>query len=279
MLSNIADIKHPCFSLKCNRYGRIHLPVSPYCNISCVFCDRHSDACEERPGVSNKLLTPQEALIVLRKAMSLSNNITVVGIAGIGDSLASEHAFCTFRLINSEFPDLIKCMSTNGLLLPYCTDEIVDNGIKTLTVTVNSINPYILSRLCEFVNINGHVYYGIEGAKILVENQLDGISKITQKGIIVKVNSVLVPGINDDEIPIISKHVKQAGAILHNITPLIPSGKLKHHPKPTCEQLDKVRCESEKFITVFRNCHQCRADAIGIPGTDDIRKLVYQQCL
>lgn len=268
--------KHPCFFSNCGKYGRIHLPVSPYCNISCVFCDRAMNSHENRPGVSEKLLTPQEALVITRRAMKMSTDITVVGIAGIGDALASDHALCTFRLIHSEFPDLMKCLSTNGLMLPYVIDELLTVGLDTMTVTINALDPRILSKLCDFVKIKGHTYYGVEGAEILIANQLDGIKKITKEGVAVKVNTVLVPEINENQIPLIAETVHKSGAVLHNIIPFIPCGKLRNHLRPTKKQLDKARLASELYIPVFRNCHRCRADAIGIPGKIDIRKSVYE---
>lgn len=274
---SINTIKHPCFSSNCGKYGRIHLPVSPYCNIACVFCDRSIHSNENRPGVSEKLLLPQDALNVIQRTLELSDNITVVGIAGIGDPLASEHALHTLRLIQSEYPNLIKCMSTNGLLLPYKIDNLVAVGLDTLTVTVNAMDPRTLAKLCDYIIIEGHKYYGVQGAKILIANQIEGITKIVKKGVLVKVNSVLVPGINDDQIPLIAKAVHKAGAVLHNIIPFIPCGKLRNYPSPTDEQINEARTESEKYIPVFKNCHHCRADAIGIPGENDIREFVYSQ--
>ena len=51
---------HPCFGGHKNNAGRIHLPVSPGCNIACRFCDRAINDVEERPGVTSKVLKPAE---------------------------------------------------------------------------------------------------------------------------------------------------------------------------------------------------------------------------
>jgi nitrogen fixation protein NifB len=48
--------------------------------------------------------------------LKLCPEITVVGIAGPGDPLATTHALETFKLIHNRYPQLIKCLSTNGLL-------------------------------------------------------------------------------------------------------------------------------------------------------------------
>lgn len=120
----------------------------------------------------------------------------MAGIAGPGDTLATPYALQTFKLIKKEFPDLIKCMSTNGFLLNEKADEVIESGIDSLTVTVNAIDPEIEAKLNKFVYYHGKRYDALEGAKILIENQLAGIKKITDAGITVKVNTVLVPRIN-----------------------------------------------------------------------------------
>lgn len=120
----------------------------------------------------------------------------MAGIAGPGDTLATPYALQTFKLIKKEFPDLIKCLSTNGFLLNEKADEVIESGIDSLTVTVNAIDPEIEAKLNKFVYYHGKRYDALEGAKILIENQLAGIKKITDAGITVKVNTVLVPRIN-----------------------------------------------------------------------------------
>lgn len=112
---NLQD-SHPCFGGHKKNVGRIHLPVSPGCNIACRFCDRVLNDVEERPGVASKIISPEESLGILEKALRLCPDITVAGIAGPGDPLASEYALRTFRLIKVKYPSLIKCMSTNGLV-------------------------------------------------------------------------------------------------------------------------------------------------------------------
>ncbi|MDR0222170.1 MAG: radical SAM protein [Oscillospiraceae bacterium] len=267
---------HPCFSLgRKSNNGRIHLPVSPNCNIFCKFCSRSVNGGENRPGVTANIITPEEALGVTRRALELAPEITVVGVAGPGDALATPYAVETFRLIGAEFPRLIKCMSTNGLLLPEKIGELVQVGINALTVTVNAVSPEILSRLCSGIIYRGKKYGGEHGAKILIENQLEGIRLAAGAGVTVKVNTVLVPDINGEHIGVTAKAVKNAGAKLYNIIPLIPCHELKNFPVPTCSQIESARGAAEEHIKVFRCCQHCRADAIGVPGGEDYGERVY----
>lgn len=267
---------HPCLSSEANsNSARVHLPVSATCNIQCKFCKRDCNDNEERPGVAKGILSPKDALKTIKKALELCPQITVVGIAGPGDTLATPDAIETFKIIDKEYPSLVKCLSTNGLLLYKYAQDIYDAGVRTVTVTVNAVDPYIQSRIISYIVYKGKKYYGEEAAQILIDNQLRGINKMSKFGVIVKVNSVLIPGINDEHIAKIAKTVKDAGAFLYNIIPLIPEHELSHISAPSCEQLDKARIAAEVYIQVFRHCKHCRADACGIPGKKEFSNKLY----
>jgi len=273
--SHLAKL-HPCLGGEAHvNFGRIHLPVSPACNIQCKFCKRDCNTDENRPGVASGILAPKDSVDTVRRALELCPQITVVGIAGPGDTLATPAAIETFKLVDKAYPELIKCLSTNGLLLYKYAQELYDAGVRTVTVTVNAVYSKIQSQIISHIVYEGKKYYGEEAASILIENQLKGIRKISDLGVIVKVNSVLIPGINDNHIEEIARTVKAAGATLYNIIPLIPQHDLSHIPAPTCAQLDGARTVAEKHLEVFRHCKHCRADACGIPGKEDLSSKLY----
>lgn len=270
---------HPCFGGHKNNAGRIHLPVSPGCNIACRFCDRTINDVEERPGVTSKVLGVDEIEDILTKALDICPDIKVAGIAGPGDTLATDNALNSFRIVKEKFPGLIKCMSTNGLLLKDRADEIIEIGIDSLTVTVNAVDPEIESKLNAYIIYEGKKIEGVEGAKILIANQLAGIKKIATAGITVKVNTVLVPEINGEHIEEIARTVKEAGASIYNIIPLIPQHELKNYKAPVCAEIDAARTKAGKYIDVFRHCQHCRADAVGVPGKTEFGDQIYQRKL
>ncbi|MBP5332150.1 MAG: radical SAM protein [Lachnospiraceae bacterium] len=274
IISDEVRDNHPCFGYAKNK-GRIHLPVCPGCNIECNFCERKINNTENRPGVTGEILSPEEALEALKKALEICPEIAVAGIAGPGDTLASDGAIETFRLIKKEYPKLLKCMSTNGLLLNERADELIEVGIDTLTVTVNAVDPGIEAKIISGIFYHGRRYEGVEAAKILIDNQLAGIKKMAAAGVTVKVNTVLINEINRDHIREIAKTVSEAGASMYNIIPLIPQHKFKDLAEPGCPDISGARSEAEEFIDVFRHCQRCRADAVGIPGGKDYGDRIY----
>ena len=267
---------HPCFSEGANmNKGRIHLPVSPSCNIRCKFCKRSFNLSEQRPGVTGLLLNPEQAAQLVEKALALCPEITVAGIAGPGDTLATPHALETFKLIHKQHPGLINCLSTNGLLLERYARDIWNAGVRTVTVTVNAVDPEILVHICSDIVLDGKHYKGLESARLLIEAQKSGIRKMAALGAVVKINTVLIPNINDDHISEIARTAAELGAAIINIIPLIPQYELAHIKAPGCAELNEARQAAEEFLPVFRHCRHCRADAFGIPGRGDLSDLLY----
>lgn len=263
---------HPCFGGNQHKNGRIHLAVAPHCNIKCGFCTRKHDCVNEsRPGVTSRIQTPREALETVRTIMAsdaLGKVIKVVGIAGPGDPLANQETFETFRLIGAEFPELIKCLSTNGLLLPESIPTLEEIGLGSLTLTINAVDPAVGGEIYRHIFYQGRRYSGAEGAEIIIANQFSGLAQAVELGLTVKVNTVLIPGVNDSQVPLIAERVKKLGAFVMNVMPLIPQADFAHIVPPSPEELEAVRSANERIIGQFRHCRQCRADAIGLIGQD-----------
>jgi nitrogen fixation protein NifB len=267
---------HPCFDTgNHGTTGRIHLPVAPRCNIQCKFCSRkHDCANENRPGVTSKIITPAEALDLVERTIKNDPRIRVAGIAGPGDPLANKGTFETLALINQRFPDLTKCLSTNGLLLLDSLDALIDAGLNTLTVTINALTSPVGAAIYSHIEYRGRKFFGEEAAGTLFYNQINGIKEAIHRGLRVKVNSVLIPGINDRELPALASVLKRAGVRLMNIVPLIPQADMVDLPAVPPGILNSVRDNCERYVGQFRHCKQCRADAIGIPGLEGFEKAV-----
>ncbi len=262
--------QHPCYSKDAqHKYGRIHLAVAPKCNIQCNYCDRKFDCVNEsRPGVTSEVLSPQEALEKTKQVLKEYPFIKVVGVAGPGDPLANDETFETFRLIKEEFPDVTLCMSTNGLVLPERLPEIIRSGVTTLTVTLNAIDPEIQAKVIGHINYHGKIYRGVEAAEIMVKNQLEGIKAAVDAGLVVKINTVLMPGINDKHVIEIAKKMNELGVFIMNVMPLICQAKFADMEPPSPAYRQEVQDSCEPYVQQMRHCRQCRSDAFGLIGKD-----------
>lgn len=265
--------KHPCYNAEAHtKYSRMHLPVAPQCNISCNYCNRKFDCVNEsRPGVTSEVLTPELASQKFSWVKDNIENLSVVGIAGPGDALANwDVTRKSIELIQAKKEDILFCLSTNGLMLPKYAHELVELGIHHVTVTVNCLDPEIGAKLYKVVNYNGESYTGAAGAAILLKNQLEGIAYLVAHGVLVKINIVMVKGINDHHIPEVVKKMKELGVFITNIMPLIPApgSAFEQFPQTSMKEINEMRDLCQLEMQQMRHCKQCRADAIGLLGND-----------
>jgi MoaA/NifB/PqqE/SkfB family radical SAM enzyme len=274
ILNDILEEKtksHPCYSGGCQN-ARIHLPVAPACNISCNYCNRKFDCVNEsRPGVTSEILTPEQALQKFLKVGSKLNNLKVVGIAGPGDALANfENTKKTLELIREADADITFCLSTNGLYLPKYAEALARLGVTHVTVTLNTIEPEIGAKIYKEVYFEGVRYTGATASEILLKNQIEGLKLLQKLGIVAKINTVMMKGINDFHIEDVVKKVKEYGVFISNIMQLIPApgSAFEHMPLTTNRELNDLRKTCGKHLKQMYHCQQCRADAIGTLGQD-----------
>ncbi len=263
---------HPCMNNKAHdRIARIHLPVAPKCNIHCLYCERKLSAPASSgcgPGSAAQILSPEQALsrtVAFLKEFGLDS---IVGIAGPGDPLANPETFRTLTLIRNRFPMARLCLCTNGLNLPDSMERLIEMRVQHLSITINGIQPNILARLQSRIRKNGQCLGGIDGAKVLLENQLAGLEMATKAGMLVKVNTVVVPDINGSHIEFIAHMAAKLGACIYNPMPLIPRGAFREKAKPSLAYMAELRKRCARILPVFNKCKQCSADAVGIPGRE-----------
>ncbi len=265
---------HPCFNREAGRqYARIHLPVAPKCNMSCNYCNRAVGDCvnESRPGVASTLLKPRQALAYL-EAMADRLPVSVAGIAGPGDPLANPNETLeTMRLVRRRFPDMLLCLSTNGLALPEYADKIAEIGVSHVTVTCNAVDPLIGANLYAWMRSGPFNVRGIDAAKLLLERQEAGVRCLAEKGIIVKINTVVVPSINENHVERIAETAAQWGAAILNPMAMIPveGAVFENLEEPDAGEILLIRSQAAKHISVMTHCRRCRADAAGLLGEEN----------
>ena len=265
--------RHPCFNPgSCAENGRIHLPVAKRCNVQCNFCNRKYDCVNEsRPGVSSHLLSPGQALAYYLEAKKRMPFLSVVGIAGPGDPFANPgETMETLSLIREADPEVLLCVATNGLnLLPY-VDRLAELEVSHVTVTVNAVDPEISSRIYSWVRHDRRVYHRKEGAAVLLENQREAVKKLKAHNLIVKINSIILPGINEHHIPKVAEEMAGLGVDYHNCLPYCPTpGSVFEDMKEPDEQMVRtLRGSSGRVLPQMEHCRRCRADSAGFLKED-----------
>jgi len=273
---------HPCFNARAQNIARMHLPVAPACNISCNYCSRKYDCPNEsRPGVTSQVLTPEEALERFKLAREKIPNLRIIGIAGPGDALANfPETARTLELIRKEDPTVTFCLSTNGLMLPFYSAELLKLGVTHVTITINAVDPGIGAKIYHSVNYLGKTYTAEEGASLLLHNQLSGLRFLSSQGVVCKVNIVMVKGVNDAHVPEVVQKVKEYGAYITNIMKMIPApgSRFEHLPSVSHAELVGMRKHCETYMKQMHHCRQCRADAVGLLSNDRSREFGCKSC-
>jgi nitrogen fixation protein NifB len=260
---------HPCFYANARgKYGRLHLPVAPSCNIQCAYCRRDHDCPNEnRPGVTRSVLSPEEASDHLEQALEEMPHISVAAVAGPGDAFCDpERTLKTFELIRRKKRDIALCVSTNGLNVKNFIPHLRDLNVDYVTLTINAIDPNIAVHLYRWITINGRLISGIEASRVLISRQIEAICWLKEAGIIVKVNSVVIPGINEHHLPFLAKNMGRLHVDLMNFLPLIPLAgtDMADIVPPSENRMRNLRQKASSYVQQMHHCTRCRSDSAGI---------------
>ncbi len=280
MMTMKTATEHPCFGGDHSKAGRIHLPVAPGCNIKCGFCERKFDcANESRPGVTSRVLTPEQAVErvrLVKRHMEKQGGaqLKVVGIAGPGDPLANPRTFETFRLVKEAFPG-DDPVPVDQRPAP-AGDDRHPQGTRPAQPDRDHQRPDPGNR-CPGLRMDQGRRAAAgrrSGRCLLLERQFDGVRLAAAAGLLVKINHVYIPGVNDHETLDLAVKVRGLGATMMNIIPVIPIGLFREVEPPSAALMEMVRNQAELILSQARHCKQCRADAAGVVGQDlDLDKL------
>ena len=170
-------------------YGRnityLRLSVTELCNLRCRYCMPEDGVCKKR---HEDMLTQEEMVTAIRAAAALG--IRKLRITG-GEPLVKGNIVELCR--ESASVDGIEeiCLTTNGTLLPKLAVPLREAGVNRLNISLDTLNAEKFHYITRIGNI-GDALRGIEAA-------LDaGFDKV-------KINSVLIGGFNDDEIPALAE--------------------------------------------------------------------------
>ncbi len=163
----------------------LRISVTDRCNLRCAYC-------MPRQGVSKipaeHILRYDEILRLVR--IGAAQGIRKVRITG-GEPLARSGIAGFVSSLSSVEKIEDRCLTTNGVLLKGLAGELKRAGLDRVTVSLDSLRPD------RFEEITGHD---------ALEFVLDGIEASLTEGLLpVKVNVVVMEGVNDDEIEAFSR--------------------------------------------------------------------------
>ena len=169
-----------------DRFGReinyLRISLTDRCNLRCEYC-------MPEDGIKNKI--PHDDMLSLEELYKITETFVSVGINKIrftgGEPLVRYGAVDLIKKVKALQGVKEVTLTTNGLLLEDKLQELIDAGVKRLNISLDTLDPIKYKEITRGGDIN-KVLNGIEKAKKL------GINPI-------KINTVLIGGFNDGEIP------------------------------------------------------------------------------
>ncbi len=198
-------------------------------------------------------------------------HLSVAAVAGPGDAFCNpERTLKTFELIRRKNRDIALCVSTNGLNVSDSIPRLRDLNVGFVTVTVNAIDPGIAARLHRRIRVDGRTFRGVEAARILISRQLEAVCRLKDAGITVKVNAVVIPGINEQHLLFLAKRMGTLGVDLMNFLPLIPLAgtDMADGIPPDEGRMRQLRHRASRYVRQMHHCTRCRSDASGLLPPD-----------
>jgi cyclic pyranopterin phosphate synthase len=183
-----------------DRYGRVHrdlrISITDRCNLRCVYC-MPEEGVEFVPR--DQILTYEELARVARVAHGLG--VTRVRVTG-GEPLVRRglESFIAM-LADIGFDDL--SMTTNGIGLDRRAQRLADAGLRRINISCDSLRPDRFAQIRRRGDL-GSVLAAMDAA------ERAGLAPL-------KVNVVLLAGMNDDEIVDFARFARETGRIVRFI--------------------------------------------------------------
>ena len=168
-----------------DHYGRkityLRLSVTELCNLRCRYCMPEDGVCKKR---HEEMLTQEEMINAVRAAASL--DIRKLRITG-GEPLIKSNIveLCREAAMVNGIEEV--CLTTNGTLLPQLAVPLRQAGVSRLNISLDTLDP----EKFRYITRVGNLSDAVSGIKAALGAGFDKI----------KINTVLIGGFNDAEIP------------------------------------------------------------------------------
>ncbi|HJJ32354.1 MAG TPA: GTP 3',8-cyclase MoaA [Methanocorpusculum sp.] len=172
-------------SLMTDSFGRritdVRIAVNSSCNLQCIYCHREGEGDNGCVSCGN---AGESSVSEIHNIMAVLSELGVrtLKITG-GEPLLRPDILDVIRAIP---PEIEVSMTTNGTLLKEMALSLKVAGLTRVNISIDSLHPE------RYAKITGHN---------LLSKVLEGLDAAVDAGLTpVKINTVLLPGINDDEI-------------------------------------------------------------------------------
>ena len=172
-----------------DRFGReityLRISVTELCNLRCRYCMPEDGVCKK---THEEMLTEDEIIMAVRAAASLG--IRKLRITG-GEPLIKKNivSICQRAAAVPGIQEV--CITTNGTLLPELARPLREAGVSRVNISLDTLDP----KKFHYISRVGELDQAVAGIRAALDA---GFEKV-------KLNTVLIGGFNDDEIPVLAE--------------------------------------------------------------------------
>ena len=172
-----------------DRFGReityLRISVTELCNLRCRYCMPEDGVCKKS---HEEMLTEDEIIMAVEAASSLG--IRKLRITG-GEPLVKKNIVSICRRA-AAVPGIKEvCITTNGTLLPELARPLREAGVSRVNISLDTLDP----KKFHYISRVGELDQAVAGIRAALDA---GFEKV-------KLNTVLIGGFNDDEIPVLAE--------------------------------------------------------------------------
>ena len=218
------------------RVNYVRISVTDRCDLRCNYC----------MPLDNQNFIKKEQILTIQNLMTISKSLINLGIKkfritggeplirkGIKDYIE----FLSYQKNKGELEEIL--LTTNGTQLSKYAEFLFKNEVKRINVSIDSLDPNKFSLIT-----NGGI----------LENVMNGIKKASDLGIKIKINTVLLKNVNDDEV---IKMVKWCSSNNFNLSfiEVMPVGDISKKRKDQYLSVEFAKKIIEKNFGLIKSNH------------------------
>src|SRR3990167_9007597 len=186
-------MKNSAFNDRLQRPLRdLRISVTDRCNLRCIYCMPREIFGPEYPFLpKNEILTFEEITRLAKIFVSLG--VKKIRITG-GEPLLRKDIELLIEKLSNEVRIEDLALTTNGVLLTEKSATLKKNGLHRVTVSLDSLN--------------NETFSSMNGTGVKVESVLKGIDSALDSGLNVKVNMLVMKGVNENDILPMAEYFK-----------------------------------------------------------------------
>jgi cyclic pyranopterin phosphate synthase len=133
--------------------------------------------------------------------LAIDEGVKKIRITG-GEPLLRKDLDVFVKMLHDYKPELDLALTTNGYYLKEYAKKLKDAGLKRVNMSLDSLKPEVAKKIAQ---------------KDMLNKVLQGLDEALNVGLVVKLNTVVMQGINDEEILDLLEFAKKKGVIIRFI--------------------------------------------------------------